>query len=92
MGLHTCAREDEIPHAGQTPHGEGVCARSYSQASHLSEAPGDERRSGIAAELEPIADAARNGEHVLERAAQLDSCAGLVDGLVVSGASCVETG
>jgi hypothetical protein len=44
------------------------------QACHLSEAAGDERCAAVVAEPQAIADAAGNGQHILQRTPQLHTC------------------
>jgi hypothetical protein len=50
----------------------GAARRACGRAAALTAR--DERRARVVAEVKPVADAARDREHVLERAAELDAC------------------
>ncbi len=73
-GQGTGAGEDEVAHAGQAAHGQRVGAQRDGQPRHLAEAARDQRRAAVAAKAEPVADAARQRQHILQRTAKLHPC------------------
>src|SRR4051794_2545782 len=66
------AGEDEIAHAGQS--GERLLARSTGngETRDFGQPPGNQRRHGIVAEPESVANTGRDGDYVFERAAKFD--------------------
>ena len=70
----TCAGENQVAHASQAPHCQGVSPQSNSQACDFHQASRDEGSTPIVAESQTIRDAAGNGKHILEGSTQLHTC------------------
>jgi hypothetical protein len=67
------AREDQVAHAGQAGQCQRVGAELHTEPRNLGQPARDERRARIVAEAEAHGHARRDGNHVLERTAQLDA-------------------
>src|SRR5690606_6973352 len=65
------AGQHEIADAGEAGEGLLIGAAGGGEADHLGEAAGDEGGARVVAGLEAVDDAGADGEHVLERAAEL---------------------
>ena len=66
--------ESPIRVSGRPPLGQA-------QAHDLRQPAGDQRRPGVVAEAPAFGDAATDGEHILDRAAQLAKCVVILDDL-----------
>src|SRR5690606_37914257 len=67
------AGEREVPEAAQAGERLGARAAGDAETAHLGLPAGDERRLRVVAEAEPVAHAGRDGDDILERAAELDT-------------------
>src|SRR5579863_1704477 len=65
------AGEYEIAQTCQARQGFGIRAHRDRQPRQLGQAPRNQSRHGIVAKAEPVADASPDGDHILERAADL---------------------
>jgi hypothetical protein len=70
----TCAGEDEIAHASEAAHRQRMRPQSDSQTSHLAQPASDERGPPVAAKAQAIADAAAQGQHILQCSSQFHTC------------------
>ena len=66
-------REDQISRAREAHEGFGPPSERPAQARDFGQAARDERGASVLAEFETIADADRDGHHVLDRARDLDA-------------------
>ena len=69
----TEAGHHEIADSAQAAKGLALATHRRAKTRHLRKGAGDERRLGILAETEPVGDAGRDGEDILERTAKLDA-------------------
>ena len=73
------AGRDEVAHPGEPGERERVGAGRDAEPRHLGEAAGQQPGLAVVAEAEPVGGTGRDGDDVLERAAQLDAEDVLVD-------------
>ena len=66
-------RQDQVAHAGQPRKGHRLRPHGQAEPGHLGEPAGDERRARVVAQAQSLQDPRRDGDHVLERAAELDA-------------------
>ena len=71
--VEAARRDHEVAGAGQPEEGLLVAAERGAQAAHLRQAARDERRGRVVAEAQAARDAAREGDDVLDGAAELDA-------------------
>ena len=75
------AREDQVAHASQSHHREGLGPHQRGDPGDLCEASGDDGGACVESQTQPIADAAADGHDVLQGAANADAhhVVGVVD-------------
>ena len=61
--------DDEVAHAGKTHAGHGISSHRVDDAAHLGKATGHEHRQRVVPKARPRADAAGDGNDVLDRRA-----------------------
>ena len=67
------AGEHQVAYAGEAGEGFAARAAGNSQARDLRDAARDEGGGGVVAQTHADGDAGGNGDHILERAAELDA-------------------
>ena len=65
--------DDEVAHAGKTHAGHGVSPHRVNDAAHLGKSAGHEHRQRVVTKARPRADAAGDGNDVLDRRTDLDA-------------------
>ena len=65
--------EHQVAQAREAHEGVGPRAEGHAQARHLGQAAGDQRGARVEPERQAVGQAGRDGQHVLDRAADLDA-------------------
>ena len=69
--LRAGAGGDHVAHACESREGLGLAAQCLAQSAHFGQPSGDERCAGVVTRAQSVAHANRNGNDVLQHAAQL---------------------